>query len=264
MAALNSINHLINFKNTLYRKLNTQVDSYLHRTTGIVTGAAVSRSIAKSITSPIKVEVAQSLDERYNKATKEMKTFETREGSIDAIQKSIEPMSDLAETHEQLGMHYQKMIDFLKAKMPKSSVSNMLDIESGRVTDVEKRTFLKYYDFCTNPNKIIEQFPDIEPAAMEVLKAHYPLIYDRMRQSVINAVAKLDNKHLPYQKQAVLSKFLGQPTNIINSQKFIQSTQARWGKIDRQNAKDQAQQQANISQIADNYKTDSQRRVGDK
>lgn len=155
-------------------------------------------------------------------------------------------------------------VSFLTDKMPKRDVGFSQEVfgEPNDYSDYEVSTFNRYARAVENPLTILEDIETgtLTPQAVEAVSVIYPGLLNEIKTRAMDELAKKKPK-LDYSKKIQLSMLLGVPLSDTMKPEFIAAMQKATSNQgpEQMGSTQSSRKNAGLSNIAENYQTQSQR-----
>ena len=187
--------------------------------------------------------------EKYQKTVERLKNLtDVPDAMLDQIDAATKDTFEYAPKITQgLQLAAVRATSFLASKVPQPPDKGILD-QPYQPSQAQIITFMRYADAVENPLVALKQLEAnaVNSETLETLKTVYPSLYGDMKQSIIGSLAdkmaegKVD---LPYQRRAVLSRFLEMPLDSSFRPEIVARNQEALAALSaKEEAKEQAEQ----------------------
>lgn len=147
------------------------------------------------------------------------------------LDQSTSRLTDAApNTRQALQLKIQNAIGFLDSKLPRnpSEDPDMLFKRKWEPNDQDLFKFNKYAKYTEDPWLVFRDMDkgELSPEGVETLKTVYPLMYDKMRELLIDKLS--NNQDIPYSRRLQIGMLLGQPVDVGMSPNKVLALQSSY------------------------------------
>lgn len=129
-----------------------------------------------------------------------------------------------------VGTQYAKTVSYLQSKMPQDPLAGkslFYDKTGYQPADSQVSSFLRHVKAAEDPMSVLKsiQTGDVTKEEVDTLKAIYPQMYQRLQESITNAIID-HGEQIPYKRRLILGTMFNVPTDPTLDPAFINKMQA--------------------------------------